>query len=125
MSKLEFVLMDRNGLPREDFTSRGAAIRELTRLRREDRDSVAGWMLLVFNKAGEQLGEPEWAEDLLAERSGALRFVVVGEGRGVFMSAPQAGLSGRAAPTRRGFRRPPSDAIGTRALPGAETVAAQ
>jgi hypothetical protein len=119
---MEYVWSDKDGRTREFFDSRDDAIEALREEQNAQPGITAGWMLLTYDDDGQEVGEPEWAEDLLPTDT-VVSFVTVAEGVGLFVAGPRAESSGRVASTRRGFRRPPSVARGTRVLSEAETVA--
>jgi hypothetical protein len=60
-----YGLIDKNGRLREDFDRKSDAIDELIRIEGKRPGATASWMLLAYDDAGKQVGEPEWAEDLL------------------------------------------------------------
>jgi len=62
---MEFVLVDKDGRSREYFATRSEAIEALQDEEQASAGITAGWMLLAFNKAGDEVGDPEWSEDLL------------------------------------------------------------
>jgi hypothetical protein len=113
---MEYELMGNDGKPHGYFNTRDDAIEALREEEEACPQTTAGWMLVAYEDDAERVGEPELAEELLATpgipKSG-LQFVMHGEGVGLFMPVPSEGSSGKVAPIRRGFRRPPSDAIRT------------
>lgn len=119
---MEYELTSRNGRLHGTFGSQDEAEAALREEEAASPGITDGWVLVAFDDAGNPLGEPRLAEDVLAAPQTVIRFVMHGEG-GLFRPQPRAALSGTAASIRRGFRRPPSDAIGTRVLPAAEKVA--
>jgi len=122
----EYALVDKDGRLREDFDRKSDAIDELISIEREQPDATAGWMLLTYDDAGRQVGEPEWADHLLAlATKGLLRFVTVSEGRGLFVAGSPGASSGTGRSTSPWFRRPPKVAKRTRALSEAGMVGAQ
>lgn len=114
---MEYELMGRDGKPHGYFRKREDAIEALFDEEKGSQGVASGWILVAYDDEGEQVGELELAEDLLATPrvpKRGVQFVMHGEGVGLFMAVvPSEGSSGRAAPIRRGFRRPPSDAIRT------------
>jgi hypothetical protein len=119
---MEYAWSDRDGRTREFFDSRDEAIEALREEENTQPGITAGWMLLTYDDDGEEVGNPEWAEELLSQET-VVSFVIVGEGVGAFVPVPQEGMSGRVTSTRRGFRRPLSTAKGTRVPSEAGTVA--
>jgi hypothetical protein len=123
---MEFVWSDKDGRTRESFGSRDEAVKALRDEGRQNPDITNGWMLLTYSDDGEEIGEPEWAEDILGESSTSrLSFVIVGSGEnvGLFVPVAEGEKFGKVASIRRGFRHRPSDAIHTRALPPGEKAA--
>jgi hypothetical protein len=113
---MEYELMGKDGKPHGYFNARDDAIKALREEEDECPEVTAGWMLVAYDDDNEEMGEPELAEDLLATPvvpKRVLQFVMHGEGVGLFMAVPSGESSGTGAPIRRGFRRPPSDAIRT------------
>jgi len=119
---MEYVWSDRDGRTREFFDSRDDAIEALREEEKAQPGITAGWMLLTYDDDGEEVGDPEWAEELLRQET-VVSFVTVAEGVGLFVAGPRAESSGSGPSTRHGFRRPLSAAKGTRVLSEAETVA--
>jgi hypothetical protein len=125
---MQWELIDKNGKTHDCFDTRDEAINALREEEDVQPDFTVGWMLQRYDDAGDEIGEPEWADELLAASAPIetmLSFVVVAEGAGLFAAVPAGGSSGKATPIRRGFRRPPRDAKGTRALSEAETLGEQ
>jgi hypothetical protein len=113
---MEYVLSDSSGRTRDYFDDRDDALAALCEEEQDKPGITAGWMLLTFDEDGQELGEPEWAEDLLAANPPkvGLSFTLVVEGAGLFVAGRQAAKSGRATSRRPWFRRLPSVAKGTR-----------
>jgi hypothetical protein len=113
---MNYELMGRDGKPHGDFDTRQEALEALREEESESPGASSGWMLWAYTD-DDELGECELAEDLLAEPVApdkAVKFVIQqGERLGLFVQVQVAGSSGTATPIRRGFRRPPSDAIST------------
>jgi hypothetical protein len=125
---MEYVWSDKDGRTRDFFNSREGAISALREEERERPGLTKGWMLLTYGDDGEELGELEWAEDLLAAScppKAGIAFTLVAEGAGLYVVGPQAAKSGTKSSTRRGFRRPPKVAKGTRAPSEAEMAGAK
>lgn len=119
---MEYVLSDKDGRTRDYFDDRADALEALRDEESKQMGITAGWMLLTYDDDGQEVGDPEWAEELLSQET-VVSFVTVAEGVGLFVAGPRAGSSGSGMSTRRGFRRPLSAAKGTRVLSEAETVA--
>jgi hypothetical protein len=117
MTAQEWVWVDKHGKSRDYFKTRTEAVEALRDEDAECPEIAAGSMLVAYDESGEEVGDPEWVEDLLATPpipTSALQFVMQGGERvGLFMRVPSEATSGTATPIRRGFRRPPSDAIHT------------
>jgi hypothetical protein len=113
---MEYVLSDSNGRTRDYFDDRNDALAALCEEEHDKPGITAGWMLLTFDDDGQEIGEPEWAEDLLAADPPkvGVSFTLVVEGAGLFVARPRGARSGRAMSTRPWFRRLPSVATGTR-----------
>jgi hypothetical protein len=122
---MEYVLSDSNGRTRDYFDDRDDAMAALREEEQDEPGITTGWMLLTFDDDGQEVGEPEWAEDLLAAGPPkvGMSFTLVVEGAGLFVAGPQAAKSGRAMSTRPWFRRLPSVAKGTRFPAEVERVA--
>jgi hypothetical protein len=126
---MEYELIGRDGKTHDCFGSREEALDALRDEEAGEPGMTDGWMLQLYGDNGEELGNPERASDLLAEPTtspaGGLSFVIVRgtENVGLFVPGAPAETSGKQASIRRGFRRPPSDAIRTRVLPSGETAA--
>jgi hypothetical protein len=113
---VEYELASRDGKLHGVFGAYDEAVAAL----REEEDAspgiTEGWLLITFDADGNDVGNPELAEDLLAmplAPTRAVQFVMLGERVGLFIPVALEGSSGTATPTRRGFRRPPSDAMRT------------
>jgi hypothetical protein len=117
MTATEWVWADQRGKSRDYVKTRDDAIEALYAEEAEHPGVTDGWMLLAFDANGEEVREPEWAEDLLGLPKApevAVAFMIQdGERRGLFVQVLGVASSGTAIPIRRGFRRPPSDAIRT------------
>jgi hypothetical protein len=126
---MEYELIGRDGKTHDCFSSRQEAIDALREEEASHAGMTDGWMLQLYGEAGEEIGDPERAKDLLAEpipsATEGLSFVIIrgAENVGLFVPGAPAATSGRRASIRRGFRRPPSDAIRTRVLPSGEMAA--
>jgi 23S rRNA pseudoU1915 N3-methylase RlmH len=122
---MEYELASSNGKHHGTFDTYEEAAAALCEEEAASPGVTDGWLLIAFDDIGNPLGEPQLAEDVMAAESASetvIQFVMHGEG-GLFKPQLRAASSETAASIRRGFRRPPSDAIGTRVLPAAEKVA--
>lgn len=117
----EYVLIDRDGVSREDFDSRAAAVAELQRIERAHPGATENWMLATYDEAGNRVRE-SWSDELIAV---GVSFVIVGEGVGLFGSTGQVASSGTERPSPPWFRRRPRVAKGTLARAEAGTAGAK
>lgn len=62
---MEYVLAGKDGKSHDYFDTRQEAIEALREEEAEREGMTTGWVLLAYDDEGEEVGEPEWAEDLL------------------------------------------------------------
>jgi hypothetical protein len=118
---MDFELVAEDGKSHGMFPTRAEAIAALREEEAEAPGLTAGWMLISYSN-GEEVGAPELAEHLLAIGEG-IRFMVVAEGKGLFVPQQRAASSGTGPSTRPWFRRPPRVAKRTHVLPEVGTAA--
>lgn len=123
MSLMDFELVSEHGKSHGMFATRAEAIVALREEEVESPGVTTGWMLVGYSD-GEEVGDPELVENLLATGT-TVSFTALAEGKGLFVPQQRAVLSGTGPSTRPWFRRPPRVAKSTRVLSEAGTAVAK
>jgi hypothetical protein len=123
---MEYVLIGKDGKSHDYFPTRAEALNALHEEEHTSPGLTQGWMIQAYGENGEELGEPEWADELLAPPAETtVSFVTGPEGLGCYRVAARAASSGTARSRNPWFRRPPKVAKRTRVLSEAGTAGAQ
>ena len=95
---MEYVLIGKDGKSHDYFPTRAEALNALHEEEHTSPGLTQGWMIQAYGENGEELGEPEWADELLAPPAETtVSFVTGPEGLGCYRVR-----QGRRRPERRG-----------------------
>jgi hypothetical protein len=124
---MEYELIGADGKTHDRFEDHDEALDAICEEERAQPGITAGWIVQLYDDDGNEVGEPERADTLLATAglSQTLAFVAVSEGAGVYGAMAPAGSSGMVLPSGPWFRHRPRVAKGTRAPAEAGTPAAR
>jgi hypothetical protein len=123
---MEYELIGKDGKTHDRLEDHDEVIQALCEEEGAQPGVTAGWIVQLYDDDGNEIGEPERADDLLAAAGhSTLAFITVSEGAGLFGAAAQAASSGTPRPSRPWFRHRPKVAKGTRAPAEAGTAAAR
>jgi hypothetical protein len=121
---MEYELIGADGKTHDRFEDHGEAVEAICEEEQARPGATADWIVQLYDDEGNEVGEPERADELLAAAGLGVAFVTVSEGAGVFGAVARAASSETVRSSGPWFRHRPRVAKGTRAPAEAGTAAA-